>query len=177
MSVVDVLLLCVSHSFTHMLQNSSPVQMDVKVTIPPLQTASLHNQVLAQQLASRPSVVAALQNRSVKLIFFLTPHCDLHYFCIDSGRVFLHWMPFLTERMMHWFVHRDVHWLSLSSEILWWLVCVFCLQDLKQRLGKKNVKNRLGRNAVRGNHGGAIRLFRKSIGQGTYVRDSPQNGE
>ncbi|XP_058252652.1 chromatin target of PRMT1b [Hemibagrus wyckioides] len=53
--------------FTMMLQSQQVPLTDIKDTIPQQLTASVKNQRLAQQMANRPSVLAALQNKlSVK---------------------------------------------------------------------------------------------------------------
>ncbi|MCJ8728702.1 hypothetical protein PDJAM_G00007290 [Pangasius djambal] len=49
--------------FTMMLQNQQVPLTDVRDTLPQQLTASVKNQRLAQQMASRPSVLAALQNK------------------------------------------------------------------------------------------------------------------
>ncbi|XP_062847768.1 chromatin target of PRMT1b [Trichomycterus rosablanca] len=98
--------------FTYMLQNKQPLLVDIDNSMPQVQAASLQNQHLAQQLANRPSVLAALQNRS----------------------------------------------------------------NLKQRLGKRNVKARLGRPVMRGDFHGTTGFWGKPRGRGTLLRNLPQKG-
>lgn len=66
---LSVLLSC---SFTMMLQNQQVPPTDIRDTVPQQLTASVKNQRLAQQMANRPSVLAALQNKLVNLTSLTT---------------------------------------------------------------------------------------------------------
>ncbi|XP_053484601.1 chromatin target of PRMT1b [Ictalurus furcatus] len=58
--------LSLDERFTMMLHQQVPLA-DIRDTVPQKLTASVKNQRLAQQMANRPSVLAALQNNLVNL--------------------------------------------------------------------------------------------------------------